>query len=105
MLYNPSWKKDRTRGLNDLINWLMTKDPTEKYKYTDASTCAACQYNASLGLPYEVPRYVFHFNNFDRQLETIARGEYDYTDNRHTYGRMLLRALSMKNSLFQRWIG
>lgn len=106
MLYNPTWKKDRTRGLDDLLSWLATKNPNETYVYTDPTACPACRYNQSLGQHYEVPRYVFHFGNFDRQLESCARGERDYyAAIRHTYGAMYHRVAQLKNSWFQRWIG
>jgi hypothetical protein len=103
LLYNPSWKKDRTAGLDDLILWLAAKNPDEQYNYYDSSSCPACQYNASLGKKYRYPKYVLTLGFFDRQLETIAAGSRCRSD--HTYGAMSDRAIHMKNSWLDRWIG
>lgn len=46
MLFDPKWTKTYT--LEDLISWLETKDPNEKYTYYKAEICLVGQWTGQI---------------------------------------------------------
>ena len=85
---------DKTGTLPDIIEWLRTKPPREKYNYYEATKCLAAQYyEARTG---KVVRFGYFDDGKDyaewtEPLHTIA------LDQPWTFGAALQRALDAQN--------
>lgn len=76
---------------DNLISWLETQDPEEKYNYYDAGECMAARYCHDFGIDYR--SMLYHWSpkitdGFAARLESVA------VRLPHNYGAALDRARS-----------
>lgn len=91
MLYNPKWKpevKDLEYdgiSLRAFITWLETKDPNEKYAYSNPWTCATAQYKRCLGFQGKDVLVDIGHDEGSMWLNNIVQNDYMCS----TFGRAL----------------
>jgi len=68
-------------SLEGFRDWLRTKPPTERYRYTNDRVCAISQYYQSLGL-----RYTFRVSNTPSNFDMGDIGSIAARDEPWTFG-------------------
>lgn len=105
MLYNRQWdRKPDPHSLQDMIAWLGTKNPSERYDFNDASRCLIgqwlkhCDGHSTTAKGMSASHYIVNGKVQDfRKLYLVANSG----DNPHTFGGALrnARALMSKDVL------